>query len=88
MKKVSFFTFFITIHLIFIFLQIHKHTLFIQNNYNQQECEKKIITLTEQKKNLTQQLYALKDPQTIKQYAEDVLQMRPYTLNQIKKIKK
>jgi cell division protein FtsL len=86
MKKKSFITFFITVHILLIFLQIHKHTLFIKTNYEQQQCEKKIATLTEKKQTLTQELYALKDRENIKKYAQKELKMRPYALNQVKKL--
>ncbi len=86
MKKHSFITLFITAHILIIFLQIHKHTLFIKNSYNHQQCEKKIASLTEKRQTLTQELYALKDRDNIKKYAQDKLKMRPYALNQVKKL--
>jgi cell division protein FtsL len=86
MKKNYFITFFITSHILLIFLQIHKHTLFIKHNYEQQQCEKKIATLTEKKQILTQELHALKDRENIKKYAQNKLGMRPYTLKQVKKL--
>jgi len=86
MKKNSFITFFITAHIVLIFLQVHKHTLFIKNSYNQQQCEKKIAVLQEKKQTLTQTLYALKDRESIKKFAHDKLNMRPYALNQVKKL--
>lgn len=86
MKKKSFLTLFISIHIILIFLHIHKHTLLIKNNYTHQQCEKKIATLSKKKELLTQTLYALKNRETIKQYAQEKLSMIPYSLNQVKKI--
>lgn len=86
MKKHSFITLFITTHILIIFLQIHKHTLFIKNSYNHQQCEKKLAQLQEKKQTLTQELYALKDRDNIKKYAQDKLKMRPYALNQVKKL--
>jgi hypothetical protein len=86
MKKISFITFFITAHILLIFLQVHKHTLFIKNSYNQQLLEKKIIALKEKKQKLTQELYVLKDRDTIKKFAQNKLHMRPYTLHQITKL--
>lgn len=86
MKKNSFITLFITAHIVLIFLQVHKHTLFIKNSYNHQQCEKKTVLLTEKKQTLTQELYALKDRDNIKKYAQNKLNMRPYTLNQVKKL--
>lgn len=86
MKKNYFLALFISAHILFIFLQIHKYTLFIKNSYNQQQYEKKIVTLTEKKQQLTQELHALKDRERIKKYAHEKLNMHPYTLNQIKKL--
>lgn len=86
MKKNYFITFFITAHIILIFLQVHKHTLFVKNSYTQQQCEKTLATLQEKKQALTQELYVLKDRETIKKFAQEKLNMRPYALNQVKKI--
>lgn len=86
MKKNSFITIVIAAHIGLIFLQVHKHTLFIKNSYNFQQCEKKIALLTEKKQTLTQELYALKDRENIKKYAQNKLKMRPYALNQVKKL--
>jgi len=87
MKKTNrFITIFITIHLILIFLHIHKNTLFIKNNYKQQMYEKKINALLEKKESLIQNLHAMKDRETIKKYAHHTLHMKPYTLKQVKKI--
>jgi cell division protein FtsL len=86
MKKNSFITIFISAHIVLIFLQVHKHTLFIKNSYNHQQCEKKLALLQEKKQTLTQELYALKDRDNIKKYAQNKLKMRPYALNQVKKL--
>ena len=69
-----------------IFLQVHKHTLFIKNNYKQQLFEKNIAALKEKKQKYTQELHALKDREAIKKFARNTLHMRPYTLNQITKL--
>ena len=86
MKKNSFIIFFITAHILLIFLQVHKHTLFVKNSYQHQQCEKKLAALTEKKQTLTQELHALKDRDAIKKYAQTKLNMRPYALNQVKKL--
>jgi len=86
MKKNYFITFFITAHIILIFLQVHKHTMFIKNSYNQQQCEKTLTLLQEKKQTLMQELYALKDRENIKKFAHEKLNMRTYALNQVKKI--
>lgn len=86
MKKNFFITFLIATQVILIFLQVHKHTLFIKNSYNHQQCEKKLAALTDKKQTLTQELHMLKDRDNVKKYAQTQLRMRPYTLNQIKKL--
>lgn len=86
MKKNYFFSFFIALHIILIFLQVHKHTRFIKNNYTIQEYEKRLTSLTEKKELLVQELHTLKDRQRIKEYAYTVLNLRSYTLQQIKKL--
>jgi len=86
MKKISFLTTFISAHIILIVLQIHKHTLFIKNSYNHQQCEKKLAALMDKKQTLTQELHAMKDRDNIKKYAQSKLNMRPYALNQVKKL--
>ncbi|HSC25012.1 MAG TPA: hypothetical protein VLB80_02220 [Candidatus Babeliales bacterium] len=86
MKKNYFISFFIAVHILFIFLQVHKHTLFIKNSYNHQQCEKQITLLTEKQQTLTQELYVLKDRESIKKYAQNKLKMHPYVLSQVKKL--
>lgn len=86
MKKNSFLTFVISAHIVIIFSQIYKHTLFVENSYNQQQCDKTLTLLTEKKQILTQELHALKDREYIKKYAQEKLNMRPYALNQVKKL--
>jgi hypothetical protein len=86
MKKISFIPLFITAHILLIFLQVHKHTLFIKNNYQHQQCEKEIVTLKEKRQTMTQTLYALKDREAIKKFAYEKLKMKPYALSQVKKI--
>jgi len=86
MKKNTLITVIIIVHIVFVFLQIHKHTLSIKNNYQQQVYEKKIIQLKEQKQLLTQELHALKNRDAIKKFAYNTLNMRPYSLSQIQKL--
>ena len=58
----------------------------MKNNYTHQQCEKKVAVLTEKKQMLMQELHALKDRDYIKKYAQEKLNMRPYALNQVKKL--
>lgn len=86
MKKNYFITFFITTHIILIFLQVYKHTLFTKVSYNHQLCEKQLATLLKEKQLLEQNLYAMKSRDGIKQDAYSTLNMRPYALHHIKKL--
>ncbi len=88
LRKKTFFILFIAGHIIFIFLQIYNHTQNIQQTYKKQNYEKEYDILREEKQKLTQQLYALKDRTTIKQFAQHTLHMQPNRLNQVKKIEK
>ncbi len=87
MKKNTFIVLFITAHILFIFLQVHKHTQFVKSTYAQQKHEKKQSTLKRKKQSLVQQLYALKDRDTIRKYAKNTLKMRPIRLNQVKNMR-
>jgi len=77
---------FIIINLLFIFLQIHKQSILVKLYYEKQRLEKEKEQLNQKKNNLTQQLYELKNPKNITQYAIDNLDMKKIKLNQIKKI--
>ncbi len=85
MNKNTFIAVFISAHIIFIFLQVHKHTKFVQYTYTLQKLEKKRGKLQEKKQTYVQHLYALKDREAIKKFAR-TLHMRPVKLTQIKKI--
>lgn len=77
---------FITINLLFIFLQIHKQSSLVKLYYEKQRLEKEKEQLIQKKNSLTQQLYELKDPNNIMKYCADKLNMKKVKLNQIKKI--
>ena len=86
LRKKTFIILFIAGHVVFIFLQIYNRTQYIQQTYTKQTHEKKHGTLCKEKQKLTQQLYALKDPTTIKQFAQNTLHMHSNRLKQVKKI--
>lgn len=71
MKRYSFFTLFIVLHLGFIFLQIHKHMRFIKESFSKQKNERLLANLTQQKQDLLNQLYAKKSRASIKQFAKN-----------------
>lgn len=90
MKKISrknlFFVVFIIVNIVFIFLQIHKQSRFVNLAYEKQRLEKEKDQLIQKKNNLTQEFYQLKNPTSIKDFAKNKLDMKTIKLTQIKKI--
>ena len=86
MKQSRFFTIFITTNVLFILLQIHKHTQIIRHSYKKQELEQQLTLLAEKKEQLTHILCEHKSHEAIHRYAQQELAMKPLQLNQIKKI--
>ena len=86
MKRPYFITIFVTTHIFFIFFQIHKHSKIIRLSYQKQKSEQKREQLVQRVQELTQQLYALKEQSSIKQFAQEMLGMKKIKLSQIKKI--
>ncbi len=84
MQKKRFVTIFIVTNLIFIFLQIHKHTQFIKYSFALQKNEKTYKDLLQQKEILTQKLYAIQNRSAIKKFAQRKLHMHPVAMHQIK----
>jgi|GEM_PF-2672176 len=70
----------------FVFMLIYKQTWLTKLSYKQQEVEKKQNELVEKKEALTQKLYRLKNPRTVKKYATRHLGMKKMSLKQAKKI--
>lgn len=85
MNQSRFLTIFITTNVLFILLHIHKHTQIVRYEYKKQELEQQINLLSNQKEQLLQTLCTLKSRESIYQYAQHQLNMRPLHLNQIKK---
>lgn len=87
-KKKNYLLFvFITMNIIFIFLQIHKQSYIVKLYYQKQKIEKEINQAEQQKNLLNQKLYELKNPSNILKYATNKLGMQKIQINQIKKIK-
>jgi hypothetical protein len=85
-KRNLFFKTFVAVHLIFVFLQIHKHTQFIHESYRKQKNEKLYEALLKEKDALTHKMQLLHNKGIIKQYASTQLQMQALNLKQIKKV--
>ena len=86
MKQSAFIAIFVATQVGFLVLHINKHSQLIKLSYAKQQCEQERDALTQKKQSLLQQLYALKSPESIKNFARTKLQMKDLALSQIKKI--
>lgn len=86
MKRNLFALLFVGTHIVFIILQIHRHTLYIQYSYQKQKNEKAYDNLLKEKEMLAYELHTLHNNETIKKYAQNDLGMMPTNLKQIKKV--
>lgn len=77
---------FIIFHILFIFLQIHKQSSFVELSYKKQKNEKVKQELLEKKNSLIQQWYLVQNRASIKQYAQQELGMKKIALHQIKQL--
>lgn len=79
-------TLFIVMHLVFIALQIHKQSMFVKYSYEKQRLEQEQEQLRARKQQLEQQLAELHNPDTVKEFATTILDMKPVQRKQIKKL--
>ncbi len=86
MKRNVFALLFVGTHIIFIVLQIHRHTLYIKYSYQKQKNEKIYENLLKEQEMLTYELHTLHNNETIKKYAQNELGMMPTNLKHIKKV--
>jgi cell division protein FtsB len=86
MKRITFISLFVFTHISFVFLQIHKHALFIKQSYSKQKNEKLCQNLRKKKQDIAHQLHTFKNNQDIKEFAQKELQMVQLRVNQIKKL--
>lgn len=77
---------FISMHLLGVFLLIHKRSLIIEQTYKAQELEEQTKTLASKKQQLTNQLYALQQRSSVKKFAQETLHMREISLAHIKRL--
>lgn len=82
-KKRTFISFFIGIHLMFVVLQIHKQSVFIGLSFEKQRLEKRMLELVEQKNQLAQELFILENKSEIKKFATNQLNMKQLTLSNL-----
>jgi hypothetical protein len=86
MKRATFIGLFISVHLVFVIAQIHKHSQIVKLSYQKQNFEKRRNDLVEKQHSLTHQLYAQKNLGAIKEFAIKNLHMAPVKLSQIKRL--
>lgn len=86
-KKYSFFSFFVFVNLIFIFLLIYKKSLFSHLNYERQKLEQQIEELTKQKQKTEQDLLILKNPKEVQKYVRSKLGMQKVRIDQVSRLK-
>lgn len=77
---------FVTINLLFIFLQIHKQSQFVKLSYSRQRLEKEQEQLIRQRNDLVHQIYLQQDRKHVQKYASDKLGMSKTGVGQIHKI--
>jgi len=77
---------FIGAHILFVAAQIHKQSKLVKLSYEKQRYETEKEKLIKKKQELTNSLYALKNPAKVKEFATETLHMEPLNLNQVKRI--
>jgi Tfp pilus assembly protein PilO len=86
MKKKAFIVLFLTVHVLFIVLQIDKQSRMVKLSYTKQKEEQTLKTLFHKKQALVNELYRLKNKQGIKKYAQTHLKMKPLKIKQVQRI--
>jgi cell division protein FtsB len=86
MKRSVFALVFVGTHIIFVVLQIHRHTQYIQYSYQKQKNEKMYENLLKEQEMLAYELHTLHNNETIKEYAHNTLGMVATNLQHIKRI--
>lgn len=86
MKKTVFITLFISTHISFLFLHIHKQMLFIKQSFSKQANEQLLSKATQEKQARLNELYALQNKQDVKAYAEKKLALRPVSMTQLHRL--
>jgi len=86
MKCTPFMSLVIATHVLFILAHIYRHSQFVQESFTRQRSERLIESMRHKRQELASILYGLKDRSAIKEYAEQVLRMKPIALAQVKKL--
>ena len=85
-SKKAFLFIFISVNLIFIFLQIYKHSVFVKLSYEQQRLEQEQENLAKKKIDLIEKLHTNQRHKPVKDFAQNKLKMQRIKLKQIKRL--
>jgi len=88
MRCTPFMSLVIATHVLFIVAHVYRHSQFVQESFKKQKNERLLQSMTHKKQELASILYGLKDRSAIKEYAEQVLHMKPLSLAQAKKLER
>lgn len=86
MKRMAFFTLFITTHVLFAILHIHKNTQFIKQTFAKQKSDSNLEKLALKKQELTKKIYLCQNQESIKEYVDKQLHLQPLSIKQVKKL--
>ena len=85
MKKKTFIVLFLSVHVLFIALQIDKQSKMVKLSYTKQKEEHALKTLVNKKQALINKLYMLKNKNGIKTYAQNK-KMQPLKIKHVQRI--
>ena len=86
MKKTFFIALFISTHISFLFLHIHKQMQFIKQSFAKQTNEQLLAKIKQEKQAKQNELYALQNKKEIKTYAEKKLALKPVSMTQLRRL--
>lgn len=86
MKKTVFLTLFITTHIGFFFLHIHKQMQFIKESFTKQTHEQSLSKMEHKKQARLNELYALHNKQDVQTYATATLALQPVKMTQLHRL--
>ena len=86
MKKTVFIALFISTHISFLFLHIHKHMQCIKESFSKQKNEQLLANVLQQKQARENELYTLQNKKEIKEHATHALGLKPVTMTQLHRL--
>ncbi len=86
MKKTKLLYTIITVHVLFIFLHVYKHTKIVSARYNLETLHTQYRQLKKEKLTLQEEWYTIQDPYYLRNYAREHLSMKKIRLHQTQSI--